>query len=117
MSVQPCPSDLESRWIPAGEVLFRQGDVGAVMYVVQAGRLAVAVDGVTVETVAAGGIVGELGLLDEGPRSATVIALTDCRLMQVDRRCFDRVLRRAPGFAMQVMRILGGRLRRTEALP
>ena len=97
---------------PAGEVLFREGDAGDVMYVVVEGEVELRVGEHTVETLVPGGIFGELALIDSQPRSATAIARTSCRLVSIDQKRFTFLVQQTPFFALQVMRVLADRLRR-----
>jgi len=60
-------------------------------------------------------IVGELALIDDEPRSATVVARTDCRLVAVDRRRFEYMVQETPLFGIAVMKVLADRLRKTSA--
>ena len=60
-------------------------------------------------------IVGELALIDDEPRSATVVARTDCRLVAVDRRRFEYMVQETPLFGIAVMKVLADRLRKTNA--
>ncbi|MBV2192193.1 MAG: cyclic nucleotide-binding domain-containing protein, partial [Azonexus sp.] len=64
--------------IPAGQALFREGEAGSLMYVLDTGTAEVFVEDRLVETLAHGSIVGEMGLVSPGPHSASVIARTDC---------------------------------------
>jgi CRP/FNR family cyclic AMP-dependent transcriptional regulator len=82
------------------------------MYVVLSGDLQI-VDGSPVyETVVAGGIVGEMALVDGGPRSATVRALIACEVIAIDERRFTTIVRQNPFFALLLMmKLMSGRLR------
>ena len=60
-------------------------------------------------------IFGEMALIDDEPRSATVIARTDCRLLEVDRRRFEFMVSETPYFALAVMRVMADRLRKANA--
>jgi CRP/FNR family cyclic AMP-dependent transcriptional regulator len=100
--------------------VFKQGDPGDVMYAVVEGSVDIVLgDRVleTVETVESGGIVGELALVDSGPRSASVIARTRARLARVDVRQFMFLVQEHPTFALQVMRVLAERIRRANDAP
>lgn len=101
--------------IAAGELIFAQGDRGDVMYVVAEGQAQILIDGKAVETVVAGGTLGEMALIDSGPRSASAIAKTECLLVPLDERGFRDLVSRQPEFALLVMRILVQRLRRMDA--
>jgi len=96
----------------AGELIFEAGDPGHVMYVVQEGEVDVLANGRVIDTVTAGGIFGEMALFDRSPRSASVMARTDCRVVPLDEARFMQHVHRTPFFALQVMRIMTERLRR-----
>ena len=97
----------------AGEVIFEAGAPGTCMYVVKAGTLAITVDGHELEIVEPGGMVGEMALVDDEPRSATVIAQSDCELIPIDRKRFLYMVRETPFFALAVMTVMARRLRAT----
>ncbi len=71
--------------VGAGEVLMRQGEPGDRFYVIAEGQATVEVDHVTVAHLRSGGYVGEIALLRDVPRTATVRAATDLRLLALDR--------------------------------
>jgi CRP/FNR family cyclic AMP-dependent transcriptional regulator len=96
----------------AGDVIFREGEDGKVMYVVKEGSIELTVAGKPVEVLKAGDILGEMALLDDECRSATAKALTDCQLVSIDHKHFDYLTRNTPYFAMEVMQIMAERLRR-----
>jgi CRP-like cAMP-binding protein len=56
--------------------------------------------------VGVGGIVGEMSLIDEKVRSATVIAATDCKLVRIGKRLFGVLVREIPSFSLGVMRVM-----------
>jgi CRP/FNR family transcriptional regulator, cyclic AMP receptor protein len=99
----------------SGEVLFKNGDPSASMYVVRSGRLSIRSGSVVYEDVGPGGIVGEMGIVEAlQPRSAMVYALTDAELVEIDERRFLALVEEVPGFALAVMRVLSRRLRRMD---
>ena len=83
--------------------VFRRGEHSAAMYLVLEGELRarVFVDGkeTTLSTMTAGDFFGEISLLDEGPRSADVIANKDSVLLKISGEAFERVMREAPALA------------------
>jgi len=98
-----------------GEILFKEGDPGTTMYLVRSGVLRIRSGSVVYEDVAAGGIVGEMGLVEKHlPRSATVYALQKTELVEIDEDHFARLVERQPSFAITVMRILSRRLRHMD---
>jgi CRP-like cAMP-binding protein len=81
-------------WIQTGpgEEVVRQGEPGEYFYAVANGQLEVEKDGEIVATVKPGGFFGELALLHEAPRAATVRSITPARLFRLDRDAFDRLV-------------------------
>ena len=99
----------------AGQILFNEGEPGDLMYVLISGTASISVSGKIVEFAEVGAIVGEMGMIDEGHRSATVKAKTDCTFLPIDRNRFNHLVLHTPGFAQHVMRVIADRLRRTDA--
>jgi len=101
--------------LKAGEVLFRIGDQARSMYVVLSGTLRIGDGNVIYEDIDAGSIVGEMALIDHGPRSATVTATSDATLAEIDEKRFVFLVERTPHFALNVMRMMSERLRHQNA--
>ena len=97
--------------IPAGQPLFSEGEEGHRMYVLTTGHAEVIVNNRVVETLQHGNIVGEMGIVSPGPRSATVVATSDCEFVAIDEKRFTYLVQQTPFFATQVMRVLAERLR------
>jgi CRP/FNR family transcriptional regulator, cyclic AMP receptor protein len=96
-----------------GETLFAEGDPGHALYIVSSGTVRIIHEGVVYEDVRPGGIVGEMAIVDEGvPRSASAIATTAAELVKVEASQFATLIMSAPDFALMVMRVMAGRLRR-----
>jgi len=95
----------------AGEIIFSAGDKGDKMYVIRNDEVEVERDGKIVELLSAGGIFGEMALIDGEPRAATARATTDC---EVAPMTFLFLVHETPHFAIAVMRALAGRLRRSK---
>jgi len=99
-----------------GQPLFREGDYGEEMFVLLEGEANILAAGKLVDHVATGAIVGEMALIDKSPRSASVIALTPCRLAKINMRRFNFLVQQNPFFAIHVMQVLAQRLRKMNQL-
>ena len=99
---------------PPGGVIFAVGDPGREMYVVRSGHVDLKIGDTLLESVGPGGILGELALVDPAPRSASAVAGPDCTLARVDQEAFDDLVRRVPGLALEVMRVMARRLRKAN---
>jgi len=97
-----------------GQIVFNAGDAGDSMYAVIEGEVEVVVNDKVVDTSGPGSIVGEMALLDASPRMATVRAKTECKLVPVNQKRFLYMVQEAPNFALQVMRIMAERLRKSR---
>jgi len=97
----------------AGEVIFSEGDKGDKMYVVRTGEVEVERHGKIVETLSAGGIFGEMALIDGAPRAATARVKTACEVAPITEKSFLFLVYETPFFAIAVMRALADRLRRS----
>src|SRR6266404_7240475 len=104
-------SPAESLELHAGEFLFQEGDDAHALYVVKKGVLRVVSGSTLYETVRVGGIVGEMAIIDERTRSASVIAGTHCELLEIDVPEFLSLITTNPRFALTVMRVMARRLR------
>jgi rSAM/selenodomain-associated transferase 1 len=100
--------------VAPGGVIFSAGDAGREMYVVRTGSVDLKIGDTLLESVGPGGILGELALVDPAPRSASAVAGPDCTLVRVDQEAFDDLVRRVPGLALEVMRVMARRLRKTN---
>ena len=103
------------RRLGVGEVLFREGDAGDAMYVVRSGQLEIVVGDHVVAAVAPEEVCGEIALIEDAPRSATVRASADSVVVPLTRKKFQFLLQENPWFAIHVMRIMADRLRAMNA--
>ena len=99
-----------------GSTIFRQGDPRSYMYVVNEGEVEIRLGDRVLEVVGPGGIFGEMAMVDGEPRTASAIAATDCKLVPIDQRRFQFLVQQTPYFAIEVMRVLVGRIRRADHL-
>jgi CRP-like cAMP-binding protein len=102
---------------PAGKTLTREGDTGSEFFVVVAGTATAKRRGRKVATIGPGSFFGELALLDQGPRAATVTADTDMQLLVLTSRAFSSLLDASPSVSRQILRGVAERLRATENAP
>jgi len=99
-----------------GQVVFHEGDPGKDVYVVTAGEAEIRIGGRVIETLGGGEIFGEMALVEPGqPRAATVAAKGELKCAVIDEKRFNFLVEQTPRFALQVMRVLVGRLRRMDS--
>jgi CRP/FNR family transcriptional regulator, cyclic AMP receptor protein len=96
--------------MPAGAVLVDQGDPGTDCFVIVEGIASVYVRGEFVASSGAGSTVGEMALIDHRPRSATVVADTDMKLLRFKTKAFRTLLDEMPKASERVMTALRARL-------
>ncbi len=99
-----------------GDSLFREGEKGEKMYVLLEGEMDILPGDFVLETVRQGALIGEMALIDDSPRTASVVAKTPCRLAEIDRRRFHFLVQQTPHFATHVMKTLADRLRHMNAV-
>ena len=107
---------MDLQTVPAGHVLFKEGERGNFMYVLISGTAGIFVGNREMETAVAGAIVGEMAIIDDSVRSATVVAVSDCKFLPIERERFNFLIQKKPEFALHVMRVMADRLRRTNAI-
>ena len=97
--------------IPAGKTLCEQGSLGREAFVILEGTAEVRSNDKKVASVGPGTCVGELALLDHGPRTATVIAETDVTALVIGVREFSAIVDEVPSIAHKLLRALAARIR------
>jgi CRP/FNR family cyclic AMP-dependent transcriptional regulator len=95
----------------AGQTIFKEGDPGDFMYLLLEGKLEVQVGDRVIGTFTPVEIVGEMALIDSRPRSATVVAVTQCQLARIGQKRFLVLIKSKPEFAPHVMNVLVERIR------
>jgi CRP/FNR family cyclic AMP-dependent transcriptional regulator len=105
----------------ANQVIFKAGDQGGVMHIVLSGKVQTFIiddDGnrLVLSEVEKGEIFGELSLLDSEPRSASAIAIEPTRTFIIDRDDLQRLFTKKPAAALDILSILGQRIRKTDYL-
>jgi uncharacterized membrane protein len=114
-------AQIEERTYVAGQTVFRAGEAGGEMHVVLAGKAETYVidhEGrrVVVAESEPGDIFGELSLLDSEPRSAGVLAIAQLRTCVIDRNDLLNLFTKRPAAAMDVLQVLGRRIRKTDEM-
>lgn len=102
-----------------GEYVFKLGELGVDMYVIHQGSVEIlnpGIDSAALAVLEKGDFFGEMAILEGAPRTASVRALEDCKLVQIDEATFSRLLRRDPEVSVRIMRKLSNRIRRLEEL-
>ena len=109
------------RQFEKGQAIIKEGETGDELYVLFRGRVDVLKTGLRIAQLKAGGHFGEMGLVDQAPRSATVIAAEDTSSISIDRDSLLRLMRRDSLLAVKLLwsfvQVMSERLRNTnEAL-
>jgi CRP/FNR family cyclic AMP-dependent transcriptional regulator len=107
-------NNIEAQLVKAGDVIFREGDEARELFVIKRGQVRIQIDNRTIADLSADNIFGEMALIDNEPRSATAVAVTDVELIAVSEKQFLFLVSQTPYFALQVMRVLAQRLRATN---
>jgi CRP/FNR family transcriptional regulator, cyclic AMP receptor protein len=112
-------AQLDEVQVRAGARVFSRGDPGGAIYIVADGEVQISVEDTTgqrivFETAGRGDFFGELSLLDGDPRSADALAVRDTRALRVDRQDLALLFRRHPDSAMDVLTVMGRRLREAD---
>jgi CRP/FNR family transcriptional regulator, cyclic AMP receptor protein len=108
------------REFPAGEVLFREGDVGTEMFVIQSGRVRVTKRVAGGEFVIAilgrGEFLGEMAILNNKPRTATATVVDDATCLVIDAKMLESMIAKNTEIAMRLVKKLAARLDAADAL-
>ena len=111
-------SMMDERRVDSGTELTREGEEGDEFFVVAEGLAEALIGGKKVgSSIKPGSFFGEMALLDQGPRVATVKTKLPTRVLVLDAKGFGRVVRDSPSVALKVMRTLAERLRALETSP
>ncbi len=114
-------SAMHLRDFSAGERIFRRGDPGQALHVIAVGAVEISVDTTTGRKVllgllSPGDFFGELSLLDGRERTADAVAVEATRTVEIDREALEALFRKHPGAALDVLTVIGRRLREADRL-
>jgi len=103
----------------AGQIIFKRGDPGHALYIVRSGEVEIYIknqqgEKIVLETSRPGDIFGEVSLLDNGPRTAWVAALSDVEVLRLDRAHFEDYVRQHTPAALNLLSVSARRLRQTD---
>jgi CRP/FNR family transcriptional regulator, cyclic AMP receptor protein len=98
-----------------GRVLCEQDTVGREAFVILEGTAEVRRNGRKVATLGPGACLGEMALLDHGPRTATVTATTDMKVLVLGAREFSAIIDEVPPIAHKLLKALAGRVRELDS--
>jgi CRP/FNR family cyclic AMP-dependent transcriptional regulator len=110
---------LEAAHFPKGQAIFRTGDVGGALYLVNAGLVRLSIESnegaqVILGEYGRGQVFGEISLLDGGPRTSTAMALEDTKVLILNRSHLLEIITKYPHSAMDLLTVIGARLRATD---
>jgi CRP/FNR family transcriptional regulator, cyclic AMP receptor protein len=112
---------LSDKIVPRNTRLFRQGDTGDAMYLIESGRVRISIrdddkQELTLAELAQGDFFGEMSIIDGRQRSADAQVIEDARLAILSREAFLSFVRTNPDVALEMLAALTDRLRRTDDL-
>ena len=102
--------------VEAGKVVMREGELARELIVVLSGRAEISRGGKHLGEIGPGDAVGEMGLIDHGPRTATVIAKEPMEMLSISGRSFDHLKEVVPGLTDAMLRTAVRRLREADAI-
>jgi CRP-like cAMP-binding protein len=106
------------REFPTGTVIFREGDAGNEMYVIQSGKVNITKKARDVEkvlvTLGPGAFFGEMAIINQKPRSASAVVVEDARLLVIGPKTFDAMIRGNAEIAVRMIKILAQRLQEAD---
>jgi CRP/FNR family transcriptional regulator, cyclic AMP receptor protein len=108
-----------ARKVKRGTAIFSRGDPGTCLFMVTSGTIKISIQSAggkdaVFNLINAGGIFGEIALLDGQPRTADAVAASDCELLVIERRDFVDLVHSNPQVALNIIEVLCERVRRTS---
>lgn len=101
-----------------GSIIFEENSVGKEMYIIVSGKVKIIKGKGTVETILAtlkeGEFFGEMSLFDNNPRSATVKAIGDIKLLEINQKNFLKKISKDPSLAFRILEKMSQRIRITD---
>jgi CRP/FNR family cyclic AMP-dependent transcriptional regulator len=110
-------ANMTERTFPEGKAVTTQGQSGVGFFVIEDGEATVSRDGETIRDLGPGDYFGEIALIDNGPRSATIVAGSELHCRGMTAMAFRPLVQTHPEIAWPLIEALVGRLRETEQRP
>ncbi|MCQ2241265.1 cyclic nucleotide-binding domain-containing protein [Treponema sp.] len=108
------------KYYKAGEVIINEGDLGDEFYILSSGKVHISKSTLSGDALALADLddsmnifFGETALISNDERTATVTALSDCRVLVLTRKSFDAICEAEPVFGYKVLKVLAGRMSNT----
>lgn len=101
----------QASFFQPGQIIVTQGTPGQAFYLILSGRVEILRDGKTLGAFARGDFFGEMSLLDQAPRSATIRAMEQTECLMLSSWDFKALLERYPSIAIKLLEVLSRRLR------
>jgi CRP/FNR family transcriptional regulator, cyclic AMP receptor protein len=103
----------------SGQIIFGHGDPGHALYIVRSGEVEIYLkndkgEKIVLEVSKPGDVFGEISLLDDGPRTAWVSAISKCEALRLDREHFEDYVRLYPPAALHLLSVAARRLRKSD---
>lgn len=114
--LQHLAASVEPVRFSANQVIFHQGEIGHLLYILVTGRVQVQVGDLFLEELGPGSYFGEMALVDARPRSATAVALEASECWVLSETQFHQLLRRSPEVAIAMLQMLSRRIRHLNHL-
>lgn len=92
-----------------GAMIMQEGTPGATMFIVAEGSVAISIKAGIVGRVGAGGVFGEMALVDQSVRTASALAETDCALLSINRETFLQLVKTSPAFGASILAAIAAR--------
>jgi CRP-like cAMP-binding protein len=108
--LEPVAGIAEEHTFADGDVIAEQGDPGDAMHIIVTGEVHVSAGGRTLAVRSAGDVIGEMAVITSHPRMASLVAHGAVRVLSIERRAFESIMRERPETALGVMRVLCERL-------
>ena len=103
--------DMKTLFKKAGQVIIKEGEESTDAYIILKGEVDVVKNNKVIATLGENNLFGEIGLVDQRPRTATCVAKTGCTLGTVTRENYTKLLEHRPKAVLPILRLVADRMR------